>query len=87
MAGFEMKNMTGMMFPVQDRKTDKYPLFSGTMSINGETYEVAEWERKGKTSGKPYRFLSIKFKNKDNNRPQVNNQQQSQTNAEDDLPF
>lgn len=66
---FDLQSMTGMMFSNDFKDSEKHPSFKGTINVHGDIYEVAEWERIGKNSGKPYKFLKLKFQEKQQNSP------------------
>ena len=69
----ENKDMTGVLFMVEDRKSDKHPNLTGNLLIKGEKYYVSGWSNIAK-SGKKY--ISLKL-----------NEEQKQTKTDNDLPF
>ena len=69
----ENKDMTGVLFMVDDRKSDKHPNLTGNLLIKGEKYYVSGWSNIAK-SGKKY--ISLKL-----------NEDQKQPKTDNDLPF
>ena len=69
----ENKDMTGVLFMVEDRASDKHPNLTGNLLIKGEKYYVSGWSNIAK-SGKKY--ISLKL-----------NEEQKQTKTDNDLPF
>ena len=65
--------MTGVLFMVEDRASDKHPNLTGNLLIKGEKYYVSGWSNIAK-SGKKY--ISLKL-----------NEEQKQTKTDNDLPF
>lgn len=55
-------NMRGVLFISENKKSDKYPDFNGTITINNKEYKLAGWKKVGK-SGK--RFLSLAVRSPD----------------------
>ena len=70
----ENKDMTGVLFPVENKKTDKHPNLSGSIVINGEKFYLSAWTNIAK-SGKKY--ISLK----------ANAEQKKQEPQNDDIPF
>ena len=62
--------MTNALF-FNDKRTDKGPVLTGSVDINGETYELALFEREAR-DGKPAWF-SVKVSKKDEQRPNSGN--------------
>ena len=54
---YETKNMSGALFPNENRTSDKAPHFKGDSNIDG-MYKVAAWKTTSK-AGKKY--LSLKY--------------------------
>ena len=50
--------MTGVLFMVEDRKSDKHPNLTGNLLIKGEKYYISAWSNTAK-SGKKYISLKI----------------------------
>ena len=71
----ENKYMTGVLFMVEDRASDKHPNLTGNVLIKGEKYYISAWSNTAK-SGKKY--ISLKL-NEDQKK------QEPKTNS--DLPF
>lgn len=53
---FQQKDMTGSMFLISPKESDKHPDFNGTVLIQGREYWISGWKKTAK-SGK--KFLSI----------------------------
>ena len=70
----ENKDMTGVLFMVEDRASDKHPNLTGNVLIKGEKYYISAWTNTAK-SGKKY--ISLKL-NEDKKQPKTDNS---------DLPF
>ena len=73
----ENKDMTGVLFPVENKQSDKHPNLTGNVLIKGEKYYISAWTNTAK-SGKKY--ISLK----------VNEDQKKQANTpteNDDIPF
>lgn len=51
--------MTGVLFPVKEKKNEKGPDITGTATIGGTEYRMAGWRKSTKSDGSP--FYSIKF--------------------------
>ena len=71
----ENKDMTGVLFMVDERKSDKHPNLTGNLLIKGEKYYVSGWSNIAK-SGKKY--ISLKL-NED--------QKKQEPKTDSDLPF
>ena len=69
----ENKDMTGVLFMVEDRASDKHPNLTGNVLIKGEKYYVSGWTNTAK-SGKKYISLKI-------------NEEQKKPKTDNDLPF
>ena len=54
---YETKNMTGALFPNENRTSDKAPHFKGDSNIDG-MYKVAAWKTTSQTRKK---YLSLKY--------------------------
>ena len=65
--------MTGVLFPVENKQSDKHPNLTGNIVIKGEKYYISAWTNTAK-SGKKY--ISLKL-----------NEEQKQTKTDNDLPF
>ena len=70
----EDKDMTGVLFPVEDKKTDKHPNLTGNVVINNEKFYLSAWTNISK-NGKKY--ISLK----------ANAEQKKQEPQNDDIPF
>ena len=69
----ENKDMTGVLFPVEEKKSDKHPNLTGNVIIKGEKYYVSAWTNTSK-NGKKYISLKV-------------NAEQKQQPKNDDIPF
>ena len=73
----ENKDMTGVLFPVENKQSDKHPNLTGNVLIKGEKYYISAWTNTAK-SGKKYISLKInEDQKKQANKPTEN----------DDIPF
>ena len=73
----ESKDMTGVLFPVENKQSDKHPNLTGNIVIKGEKYYISAWSNISK-NGKKY--ISLK----------ANEEQKKQANTpteNDDIPF
>lgn len=61
MAGFEQKNMSGVLFKNDRKEQEKHPDRKGEALIDGKSYWVAGWLKDGKNG----QFLSLAFTPKD----------------------
>lgn len=55
---YEIKDMSGSLFRVDEKKSDKHPDFTGKGKVNGELLYISGWLKESK-SGKKY--LSLAF--------------------------
>tara|TARA_Y100000004_G_scaffold76391_1_gene85929 strand:+ start:268 stop:492 length:225 start_codon:yes stop_codon:yes gene_type:complete len=73
----ENKDMTGVLFPVENKQSDKHPNLTGNVIIKGEKFYLSAWTNTSK-NGKKY--ISLK----------ANAEQKKQDNTptqNDDIPF
>tara|TARA_Y100001970_G_C14064174_1_gene765791 strand:+ start:211 stop:426 length:216 start_codon:yes stop_codon:yes gene_type:complete len=70
----ESKDMTGVLFPVENKQSDKHPNLTGNIVIKGEKYYISAWTNTSK-NGKKY--ISLK----------ANEEQKKQQPQNDDIPF
>lgn len=54
----ENKDMTGVLFMVEDRASDKHPNLTGNVTIKGEKYYISAWTNTSK-NGKKYISLKV----------------------------
>ena len=54
----ENKDMSGVLFPVENKQSDKHPSLTGSLLIKGEKYYISAWSNVAK-SGKKYISLKI----------------------------
>lgn len=52
---FEKRDMTGVLFKNDQKKTEKHPDFTGNVSINNVTYRLSAWKKTGQKGT----FLSL----------------------------
>ena len=71
----EDKDMTGVLFPVENKKTDKHPNLTGNVVINNEKFYLSAWTNTSK-NGKKY--ISLKANAE---------QKKESTSQSDDIPF
>ena len=71
----ENKDMTGVLFMVDERKSDKHPNLTGNLLIKGEKYYISAWSNTAK-SGKKY--ISLKLNEE---------QKKQEPKTDSDLPF
>ena len=72
----ENKDMTGVLFVVEDKQSDKHPNLTGNVLIKGEKYYISAWSNTAK-SGKKYISLKLNEEQK-KQEPKTDN---------NDLPF
>ena len=73
----ENKDMTGVLFPVENKQSDKHPNLTGNVLIKGEKYYISAWTNTAKSWKK---YISLK----------INEDQKKQANKpteNDDIPF
>ena len=71
----ENKDMTGVLFPVENKQSDKHPNLTGNVLIKGEKYYISAWSNTAK-SGKKY--ISLKLNEE---------QKKQEPKTDNDLPF
>ena len=71
----ENKDMTGVLFVVEEPASDKHPNLTGNVLIKGEKYYISAWSNTAK-SGKKY--ISLKLNEE---------QKKQEPKTDDDLPF
>lgn len=54
--------LRGVLFPEREKKSDRHPDFTGTVTVEGKEYRVAAWKRATKSDGRP--FLSFTLEEK-----------------------
>ena len=70
----ESKDMSGVLFPVENKQSDNHPNLTGNIVINGEKIYLSAWTNTSK-NGKKY--ISLK----------ANAEQKKQEPQNDDIPF
>lgn len=79
---YQMKDGTGTLFKVQDKKNERGPDYTGDCMIDGTVYRMAAWIKESESGRK---FMSFKFEPKE--------EQQSRPAAkprpveDEDIPF
>jgi uncharacterized protein (DUF736 family) len=79
---YQMRDGSGTLFKVQDKKNERGPDYTGDCMIVGEVFRMAAWIRESESGRK---FMSFKFEPKE--------EQQSRPAAkprpveDDDIPF
>jgi len=71
----ENKDMTGVLFVVEDKASDKHPNLTGHLLVKGEKYYISAWTNTAK-SGKKY--ISLKLNEE---------QKKQEPKTDNDLPF
>lgn len=51
--------LSGVLFPVKEKKNEKGPDVTGTATIGGVEYRIAGWRKSTKSDGSP--FYSLRF--------------------------
>lgn len=59
---YQMKDCTGTLFKVQDKKNERGPDYTGDCMINGEVMRMAAWIRESESGRK---YMSFKFEPKE----------------------
>ena len=72
----ENKDMTGVLFVVENKASDKHPNLTGNVLIKGEKYYISAWSNTAK-SGKKYISLKL-YEEQKKQEPKTDNS---------DLPF
>ena len=54
----DRKDMTGVLFIEENRKSEKHPLLKGQMKVEGKDYQIAVWKNVSQ-KGKQYYSLKI----------------------------
>lgn len=71
---------------VADKKTDKYPDFTGTGLINGVEVRVAAWNKVA-ASGKKYLSGRIEFPKQEDKKVETEVEPQVSSDLDDEIPF
>ena len=58
-SGFEERDNSGALFPVDELKTENHPNFTGKALIEGKRMQLSAWKKVSK-AGKPYLSLSFR---------------------------
>lgn len=54
---YEVRDMSGTLFPEQEKRSEKGPDWTGTVVVRGETLRIAAWTKEGRRG----QFLSLAF--------------------------
>lgn len=57
--GFEERDNSGALFPVDELKTENHPNFTGKGLVNGTKIQISAWKKVSK-AGRPYLSLSFR---------------------------
>lgn len=82
MAAFELRELSGVAFRNDRKKSEKQPDWRGELLMNGQPMELAMWERDGKRG----MFLSFKI-GEARPRPQADGFPGDRDNSDGDVPF
>ena len=55
----ENKDMTGVLFVVEDVASDKHPNLTGHLLVKGEKYYISAWSNTAQKTGKMYMKLTL----------------------------
>ena len=72
----ENKDMTGVLFVVEDVASDKHPNLTGNVLIKGEKYYISAWSNTAQKTGKKY--INLKLNEE---------QKKQEPKTDSDLPF
>ena len=82
---YEMRDGSGTLFKVQEKKSEKSPDYTGDCMIGGEVYRMAAWIRESESGRK---FMSFKFEPKEQQQAAPAKPAGKRRPAEDeDIPF
>ena len=73
----ENKDMSGVLFPVENKQSDKHPNLTGNVIIKGEKFYLSAWTNTSK-NGKKYISLTANAEQKKQDNTPTQN---------DDIPF
>lgn len=65
---YEVKDNTGSLFHNQEKRSENFPDYSGTLRMEGRDWWISGWKKTSK-DGKPYLSLSVKQKDGTSDRP------------------
>ncbi len=84
---YEHKESQGSLFSnAENKKTEKYPDYTGGCVINGVKLNISAWINEAKTSGKKY--MSLKFDEYKKNESSVSSTDAPEfSKAEEEIPF
>ena len=72
----ENKDMTGVLFVVEDVASDKQPNLTGHLLVKGEKYYISAWSNTAQKTGKKY--INLKLNEE---------QKKQEPKTDNDLPF
>ncbi len=50
--------LRGVLFPEEEKKSDRHPDFTGSVTVDGVDYRIAAWKRRSKAE-KPFLSLTL----------------------------
>lgn len=77
-------NLTGALFKNDKKETEKHPDYKGSCEIEGTEYWVSSWLNESKNGRK---YLSLKFKAKDEQTPSKPEAADLGDDLDEDVPF
>lgn len=77
---YEVRDMSGTLFPERDKKSEKAPDYTGTVQVRGETLRIAGWKKSGRNGT----FLSLAFSEP---RGERGEHDQRPRDTDDSIPF
>ena len=80
---YQMKDGTGTLFKVQDKKNERGPDYTGDCMIGGEVFRMAAWIRESESGRK---YMSFKFEPKEEQAAKPA-PKKSRPDEDDDVPF
>tara|TARA_E500000305_G_C3928026_1_gene191421 strand:+ start:86 stop:334 length:249 start_codon:yes stop_codon:yes gene_type:complete len=78
---FEQKDMTGVLFPDKEKKSENHPDLTGSVTIEGKKLRLAAWKKTSK-AGNAYLSVSVS-----EIKPASSQGGNSNGDKEDPLPF
>lgn len=58
----ENKDNQGAAFKVKDRKSDKHPMYTGSITVDGVDHWLSIWVNEAKSTGEKYFSLQVTVK-------------------------
>lgn len=81
---YQMKDGSGTLFKVQEKKNEKGPDYTGDAMIGGEVYRMAAWIRESESGRK---YMSFKFEPKEEAAAKPAPQKRRPVDDESSIPF